>query len=203
VQRGSFPVDDVVDVNDRSDLPVDGLEYSSPFLGWGWPVHTYVGQYLVELPPITAAMSLVIKLRYHLRGVYGIRRDVGRVYVIRMAGAARIVGNHHLWSVVFDELPDRTGGRLDGYCAKGAFAVLRIPLRHAGVVVAEQFEMRDSQALAGAAELTLPDVRHLNGIVAVRAGLDTTRPVTEPAVRARDDNGPYPFKGVMCKNSSG
>jgi hypothetical protein len=39
--------------------------------------------------------------------------------------------------------------------------------------------------------------------MSVRAGLDATRSVTEPAIRARDNHRPYTLQGVMREDASG
>ncbi|HVE97208.1 MAG TPA: hypothetical protein VNA67_09530 [Pseudonocardiaceae bacterium] len=68
----------------------------------------------------------------------------------------RVVSHDHLRAITFDELRDSDGGGLDWHTAESVLTVLGIPPRHAGVVVTEQFELRDSQVFAGVAQLTLP-----------------------------------------------
>ena len=110
MRRGSLPVDDMIDIDDRSNLLVDKIQYSLLFRGRRWPVDSDVGQCLVQQPPLAAAMGLVIQLRHHLPEVHRMRCDVGRVNVVGMACAVRVVGDDHLWPVKIDELRDPGGG---------------------------------------------------------------------------------------------
>lgn len=72
-----------------------------------------------------------------------------------------IIGDDHLRPITFDELSDPAGSRLDGHVTKRLLTALKV--RHAGVVVTEQFKVRDTEARAGTAELILPDGCHLAG----------------------------------------
>ncbi|MGC1734694.1 MAG: hypothetical protein WA731_18930 [Pseudonocardiaceae bacterium] len=56
---------------------------------------------------------------------------------------------------------------------------------------------------ARAAQFTLPDGRHFVGVMAVLAGLDATRSVTEIPIRARDDDGSHPSQGVVREDAAG
>ncbi|MGB8960631.1 MAG: hypothetical protein WCC38_01550 [Pseudonocardiaceae bacterium] len=68
-----------------------------------------------------------------------------------MPGAVRIVGDDYLRLIAVDEVPDPAGGVLDGHAAESVAPGLQTPLRDAGVVVVEQFEVRDVEVFAGAA----------------------------------------------------
>ena len=81
MRRGSLPVDDTIDADERSNLLVDKIQYVLPFRGRRWPVDSDVGQCLVQQPP---AMGFVIQLRHHLPGVHRMRCDAGRVNVVGM-----------------------------------------------------------------------------------------------------------------------
>jgi hypothetical protein len=55
MRRGSLPADDMIDVDDRSKLLVDKIQYSLPFRGRRWPVDSGVDQCPVQRPPVAAA----------------------------------------------------------------------------------------------------------------------------------------------------
>ncbi len=203
MQRDPFPVDDVTHIDGCRDLFLDGLQRPQRFPGRIRTPDANIVQRLVQPPPIAAAMGLVIQLWHHVAGINRICRDVGRVNVVRMPGAVRVVSDDDLWPVMLDELPDPVGNGLDGHAAERVVVLLGAPPRHAGIAVTEQLEMRDSQVCAGAMELILTDRRHRTGIMAVLARLDTTWPITEFPIGTRDDNRPHSPQCIVRKDAAG
>ncbi len=141
VQRGALAVDDLADVDDRGDPLLDGFQYPQRFPGRGGPLDADFGQHLVQPLPIAAAVGLVVQLCHNVPGIDCGCRGAGCVNVVRMAGAVRIVSDHHLRLIMLDELCDPAGGVLDGYATERIFPVLQAPPGHAGIVVPEQFEV--------------------------------------------------------------
>jgi hypothetical protein len=131
-------------------------------------------------------------------------RAAARVHVIGMLVRALIVvGDQHLRPVPLDEAgdPRRDLGLRD--VDKRVGPVLVVPFRHARVVVAEQFQVRDPEDGAGLAQLSQPQAGHGLLVVPVLPRLDAALRVAEFPVRARHDHRPDALSGVGGEHPAG
>jgi hypothetical protein len=120
-----------------------------------------------------------------------------RVHVIGMLVRALIVvGDQHLWPVPVDQLADPGRHLRLRDVAEGVRPVLIVPFRHAGVVIAEDFQVGHAQDRAGFAQLSQALLGYRLLVVPVLPGLDPARRVPELPVGARHDHGPDALGGV-------
>ena len=108
------------------------------------------------------------------------------------------VRRHDIRLVGLHERGEPVSRDVDGYGAECALVILVIPVRHAGVVVAEQLDLRHAQQLASLSQLAPSRRGHRLGVMACFARLDSAWAVAKLAVGAGDDDRADALCGVLC-----
>jgi len=167
-------------------------------------IHAGFAQRLPYLLPVAAAHRGEVELGRDAGARGGGDGCFGRVHVVRvLVGARGVIGDHDLRLVPLDQGADPPGHLGSGDVAEGAGPVLVVPVRHAGVVIAERLKVGDAQDLAGLAQLRQPQLRHHLLVVTVLAGLDSTGRIPELTVRAGHDHGTDSLVTVGGQHAAG
>src|ERR1700722_17745157 len=114
-----------------------------------------------------------------------------------------VIGDQYLRLVLFHQAGDPRGYVRLGDVAERVRPVLVVPVRHAGVVVTEQFEIADTEDLGGFAQLSEALAGYGLLVMPVWSGLDPRGPVAELTAGAGDDHGSDALGGVGGQHAAG